>query len=239
MLRREAAPYKPAASPYSPRVAAMPDYLAQRLNMIESQVRVNDVTDSRVQDALREVPRERFVPMARRGTAYADAPLELVPGRYLLEPRTFAKLLQLAEIKPTDSVLDVACGTGYSSAVLARIAARVTGLEQDADLVRIAVETLPAVGAANATVVQGSLADGHGPNAPYDVIFVNGAIETRPDALLAQLAEGGRLVAVVNTEGQGHAQVFLKEGGRIGNRTDFDADAPLLPGFKQKVGFVF
>ncbi|MGN6514418.1 MAG: protein-L-isoaspartate O-methyltransferase family protein [Rhizomicrobium sp.] len=217
----------------------MPDYLAQRLNMVESQVRVNDVTDSRVQEALREIPRERFVPAPRRSTAYADAPLELVPGRYLLEPRTFAKLLQLAEIKQTDSVLDVACATGYSSAVLSRIAARVIGLEQDADLVRVAVETLPAVGAANATVVQGSLAEGHKPKAPYDVIFVNGAIEARPDALLSQLAEGGRLVAVVKTDGQSHAQVFLKQGGRMGNRAGFDADAPLLAGFKQKVGFVF
>lgn len=239
MLTGDGTPYKPAASPFSPRVAPMPDYLAQRLNMVESQVRVNDVTDVRVQDALREIPRERFVPAARRATAYADAPLELVPGRYLLDPRTFAKLLQLAEIKPTDSVLDVACATGYSSAVLARIAARVTGLEEDADLVRVAVETLPAVGAANARAVQGSLAEGHKANAPYDVIFVNGAIETRPDALLAQLGEGGRLVAVVRTEGQGHAQLFLKEGGRIGNRIDFDAGAPLLAGFKQKVGFVF
>jgi protein-L-isoaspartate(D-aspartate) O-methyltransferase len=217
----------------------MPDYLAQRLNMVESQVRKNDVTDVRVQTAMRDAPRERFVPAARKGSAYAEAPLELVPGRYLIEPRAFAKLLQLAEIKPTDSVLDVGCATGYSSAVLARMAARVTGLEQDADMVRVAVEALPAVGASNATVVQGSLPEGHKAGAPYDVIFVNGAVETRPEALLGQLAEGGRLVAVMKTSAQGHATVFLKQNGRIGSRTDFDADAPILPGFREKVGFVF
>jgi protein-L-isoaspartate(D-aspartate) O-methyltransferase len=217
----------------------MSDYLAQRLNMVESQVRVNDVTDVRVQDAMREVPRERFVPTARQATAYADAPLEVVRGRFLLEPRTLAKMLQLAEIAPADTVLDVGCMTGYSSAVLSRIAARVTALESDADLVRVATETLPAAGAANTTVVQGDLADGHKAKAPYDVIFVNGAIEVRPTALLAQLAEGGRLVAVVKSGAQGHATVFLKEKGQVGSRTGFDADAQILPGFREKVGFVF
>jgi protein-L-isoaspartate(D-aspartate) O-methyltransferase len=217
----------------------MPDYLAQRLNMVESQVRVNDVTDIRVQQAMCDVPRERFVPTARKATAYADAPLEVVQGRFLMEPRAFAKLLQLAEIQPTDNVLDVGCATGYSSAVLARIAARVTGLEQDADLVRVASEALPAVGATNVVVVQGGLAEGHKAKAPYDVIYVNGAIETRPDALLGQLAEGGRLVAVVKSGASGHATVFLKEKGQIGSRAAFDADAPVLPGFREKVGFVF
>ena len=217
----------------------MPDYLAQRLNMVESQVRVNDVTDARVQEAMRNVPRERFVPTARKATAYADSPLEVVRGRFLLEPRAFAKLLQLAEIKPTDKVLDVGSATGYSTAILARIAAKVTGLEQDADLVRIGVETLPTVGASNAVMVQGGLAEGHKAGAPYDVIFVNGAIETRPDALLGQLGEGGRLVAVVKSGASGHATVFLKERGQIGRRAAFDADAPVLPGFREKVGFVF
>jgi protein-L-isoaspartate(D-aspartate) O-methyltransferase len=217
----------------------MPDYLAQRLNMVESQVRVNDVTDARVIQAMRDVPRERFVPTSRKATAYADAPLEVVQGRFLLEPRAFAKMLQLAEIAPTDNVLDVGCATGYSSAVLARIAARVTGLEQDADLVRIASETLPSVGASNTVIVQGSLPEGHKARAPYDVIFVNGAVEARPDALLGQLAEGGRLVAIVKSGAQGHATVFLKEQGKIGRRPAFDAHAPILPGFREKVGFVF
>jgi protein-L-isoaspartate(D-aspartate) O-methyltransferase len=217
----------------------MPDYLAQRMTMVESQVRVNDVTDVRVQDAMRTVPREMFAPAAKKATAYADAPMQVAPGRFLLEPRNIAKLLQLAQIAPTDKVLDVACATGYSTAVLAKLAATVTGLEQDADLVRVASDMIGAVGARNATIVQGSLADGFKGNAPYDVIFVNGAIETRPETLLTQLAEGGRLVAILKSETHSRANLFLREHGKVGTRADFDADAPILAGFRQKAGFVF
>ena len=217
----------------------MPDYTAQRLNMVESQVRPNDVTDIRIHEAMRQVPRERFVPTLKRGVAYADTLIELVANRYLLEPRTFSKLIQLAQILPTDSVLDVGCTTGYSTAVISLLAARVTGLEQDADLVRVASDMVPAVGAKNIAIVQGSLAEGHRPSAPYDVIVVEGAIEAAPDALLAQLAEGGRLVAVVQAGEQSRAHLYLRQNGRVGSRIAFDAWAPLLAGFRQKVGFVF
>ena len=218
----------------------MSDYATQRLNMVDAQVRTNDVTDPRIHLAMREVPRERFVPAARRALAYADAVVEVAPKRYLLDPRSFAKLLQLAAIKGTDRILDVGCATGYSSAVLARIGAEVIALEQDADLVRIASEMLPAIGARNASVVQGALVDGFRAKAPYDVIFVNGAIGAAPDALLNQLAEGGRLVAVVQPNGSvGKAQLFVKENSEIGARPGFDAGVPELAGFKKTVGFVF
>ncbi len=217
----------------------MPDYAAQRTHMVESQVRANDVTDVRIHDAMREIPRERFVPAVKRGVAYADGAIEVVANRYLLEPRTFSKLVQLAQIAPTDKVLDVGCATGYSTAVLARLAANVTGLEQDADLVRVASDMVPAVGATNIVIVQGSLAEGHRAGAPYDAIVVNGAIESAPEALLGQLTEGGRLVAVVQSGEQSRAHLYLRQNGRIGSRVAFDAWAPLLAGFRQKVGFVF
>ena len=217
----------------------MPDYAAQRLNMVESQIRANDVTDVRVQAALGAVLRERFVPAVRRGTAYVDAAVELVAGRYLLEPRSFAKLLQLAEILPGDKVLDVGCATGYSTAVLAKIAQHVIGLEQDADLVRIASDMIPAVGAANVQVIQGGLAQGYPAGAPYDVILINGAVEQVPEALLAQLAEGGRLVTVIQQGAQGRATVFLRQDGHVGHRAAFDAATPILAGFRQPAGFVF
>jgi protein-L-isoaspartate(D-aspartate) O-methyltransferase len=200
---------------------------------------VNDVTDVRVQDAMRTIPREMFAPTAKKATAYADAPLEVARGRYLLEPRSLAKLMQLAQIEPTDKVLDVACATGYSTAVLAKLAAKVIGLEQDADLVRVASDITNTLAIRNASIVQGSLAEGFKDSAPYDVIFVNGAIETRPESLLAQLAEGGRLVAIMKTESHSRANLFLREHGKIGTRADFDADAPILAGFRQKAGFVF
>jgi protein-L-isoaspartate(D-aspartate) O-methyltransferase len=224
----------------SNRIRLMPDYATQRLNMVEAQVRANDVTDTRIHAAMREVPREIFVPAAKRGVAYADSAIEIVRDRYLLEPRTFAKLLQLAEVRPTDSVLDIACGTGYSTAVIARLARTVIGLEQDADLVRLACEAVPAAGAKNAVIAQGAFVEGMPAKAPFDAIFVNGAVETIPDNLLAQLGEGGRLVAVVHSsERLGRATLFLREHGRIGRRVAFDAAAPALVGFRNSVGFVF
>jgi len=217
----------------------MQDYAAQRQNMVESQVRPNDVPDPRLQDAMRRVARERFVPASKRALAYADSTVEVVPGRYLLDPRSFAKLAQLAGIGANDRVLDVGCATGYSTAVLARLAQSVTGLEEDADLVRIASDMLAAVGARNATVVQGMLTEGAKSGAPYDVILIEGAVEEVPERLLAQLGEGGRLAAIAQKGAQGQARLYVREHGRIGSRAGFNATVPLLSGFRQKVGFVF
>lgn len=208
-----------------------------RFNMIEAQIRTNNVTDVRIHAALDAVMREKFVPNAKRALAYADVPVEIAPGRYLLDPRSFAKALQLVRVTEEDKVLDVGCGTGYSSAVLGRLARNVIALEQDADLVRVAaglLETLP-----NVQITQGALIEGFKDGGPYDVIFVNGAIEAQPDTLLSQLAEGGRLVAFLQSGAQGRATLYLKEQGRVGHRGDFDANVPLLAGFKKHVGFVF
>ena len=217
----------------------MPDYAAQRRNMIEAQIRANDVTDVRIQAAMGDIPRERFVPAAKRAVAYTDVPVEVVAGRWLMDPRSFAKLVQLASIAPTDTILDVGCATGYSTAILARLGKSVMALEQDADLVRIAPDMLQAVKAGNASVVQGSLADGYRLKAPYDVIFINGAIEGEPEKLLSQLAEGGRLVAIMHKGELGRAQLFVRREGHIGRRADFDASVPLLAGFRIPAGFVF
>jgi protein-L-isoaspartate(D-aspartate) O-methyltransferase len=216
----------------------MPDYAAQRLKMVESQVRTADVTDLAVQAAMREVPRERFVPTAKRGLAYMDGCIEVARGRYLLDPRTLAKLLQAAEIEPADKVLDVGCATGYSTAVLSKLASNVIGLEQDADLVRIAIETLASVGA-KAEIVQGPLADGLLKRGPFDVIFVNGGVETEPQKLLQQLAEGGRLLCVMREGAAGYARIYVKHDGATGARDVFDTYPPVLPPFRQAAGFVF
>jgi protein-L-isoaspartate(D-aspartate) O-methyltransferase len=209
-----------------------------RFNMIEGQIRTSAVTDPRVLAAMAAVAREHFVPSAKKALAYADVPVQVAPGRWLLDPRSFAKLLQLARIGAEDRILDVGCATGYSSAVLARLGGRVVALEQDADLVRIASGLL-AHAEGQIELTQGALIEGFKQGGPYDAIVVNGAIEQRPDALLAQLAEGGRLVTVMRDGGQGHAILFLKENGGIGRRVEFDAEVPLLAGFKKAVGFVF
>jgi protein-L-isoaspartate(D-aspartate) O-methyltransferase len=211
-------------------------YDAARLHMIDNQIRPSDVTDPQILAALGAVAREGFVPTAARALAYADVPVEVAQGRFLLEPRCFAKLLKLAAIGPDDRILDVGCATGYSAAVLARLGGKVIALEQDADLVRIAATGLSL---GNVTVVQGALIEGVKDESPFDVIIVEGAIEQVPETLLSQLAEGGRLVAVMNDGPQGKATLFLKENGGIGRRAVFDASAPLLAGFKKAMGFIF
>lgn len=207
--------------------------------MVDAQVRANDVADPRIHAAMFAVPREHFVPAAKRGFAYAEVPLEVSPKRYLLDPRTFAKMVQMAEIRPHDRILDIGCATGYSTAVLARLGAEVIALEQDADLVRLASEILAIEGSPHVTVVQGGLVEGVKGQAPYDVILINGAVETVPDALFAQLAEGGRLVAVIQENSAGRATLFVKQNSRIGSWPGFDAGVPPLAGFRKAVGFVF
>ncbi len=209
---------------------------AARLAMIDSQIRPNDVTDPRILAAFEAVAREGFVPAAARALAYADVPVEIAPGRFLMEPRCFAKLLQLAAITADDRILDVGCGTGYSAALLARLGGRVVALEQDAELMRIASQALATT---SVVLAQGALIDGVRAEAPFDVIVVEGAIEQTPETLLSQLAEGGRLVAVMNDGPQGRGTLFVRENGGIGRRGVFDAAIPVLAGFKKMMGFVF
>lgn len=203
------------------------------------------MTDPHILAAMLELPRERFVPTSKTDLAYLDLDLPVTepqPGvapRCLLKPMVLAKLLQAAEITVSDRVLDVGCATGYSTAVLARLAGQVIGLEEDVALARIAGETLAASGVSNVSVVSGALPDGWQRNAPYDVIVVEGASEVVPAALLSQLADGGRLVAVIGSGPMGKATIYRAAGGRSTGQTLFDATAPLLPGFAKAPAFVF
>jgi protein-L-isoaspartate(D-aspartate) O-methyltransferase len=217
----------------------MPDFAATRINMVENQVRCNAVTDQGVIAAMSSVPRELFVPEAARGIAYMDEDVRVSGGRYLLQPRTFAKLCQAAEVTSADRVLDVGCATGYSSAVLAQLAGSVVALEEDAELAKAATAALQNLGVANATVVTGPLNEGAAKQGPYDVIFLNGSLPDRPEKLFEQLADGGRLVAVIGASPSGHAHVFVKADGVVGGRIVFDASARPLPGFAVAESFVF
>ena len=222
----------------------MTDFTAARLNMVESQVRPNGITDRRIIAAMEDVPREMFVPERFRAVAYVDEDVPLAPAeekqgpRALIEAMAFARLLQHAEIKPEDRVLVVGAGTGYGAAVIARIAAHVVALESDPGLVSEARERL--VSLRNVVVVEGSLPAGAMAQQPFNVIFLEGRAEEVPQSLLGQLAEGGRLVAVVGETVLARAKVFSKAGQTIAVRDAFDASVAALPGFgKKKPAFVF
>ncbi len=215
------------------------DFATARRNMVDGQVRTDDVTSPELVAALREIPREIFVPAAKRAVAYASLPIEIGRGRFLADPRAFAKMVQAVEIGPDDVVLDVGCGTGYGSAVLSRLAAAVVALEEDPDLAAEAIRNLRAVGADSAAVVTGPLAGGHAGQGPYDAIVLEGAVEETPQALLDQLKPGGRLVGVVTDKTGSRAHIFTRAGAGWSSRAAFDAALPVLPGFAREPGFTF
>ncbi len=217
----------------------MTDFAAARQAMVDCQVRPSDVTRYAIIEAMLWAPRELFVAKARRDVAYAGAEVELAPGRVLLEPRTFAKMLETANIGPQDLVLDLAPGTGYSTAVIARMAEAVVAIEPDAELAGLAQSLLDDLEVDNAVISRDEPAAGDAAHGPYDVIFINGAVEALPEALGAQLKDGGRLVALFRDGGVGQCCVLTRAGTGVSRRYVFDADAPLLAGFEGVDEFTF
>ncbi len=215
------------------------DTVAARRLMVEGQVRTADVTDAALLDAMLAVPRERFLPPALAQLAYLDGDIQIAPGRALLKPMVLAKLIQAANITTGDRVLDLGCGTGYSAAVLARLAGTVVALEEDVGLARQARESLAAIGAAAVEVVVGPLTDGWPAGAPYDVILLDGAAEIVPEAMGRQLKPGGRLVGVCGRPPATKGTLSYVIEGHLVGRPIFDATARLLPGFAAPPAFVF
>ena len=219
----------------------MTDFPQARRMMVEGQIRTNDVTDLDLLAAFDDVPREPFVPERLQPIAYLDRDVlvQETGARCLLKPLVLAKLIKAAEVGEGDRVLDVGCATGYSSAILAKLARLVVALEEDDALAAAAGRTLAAVGAGNVRVVTGKLTEGWPREAPYDVILLNGSIEVAPQALLDQLYDGGRLVAVVGRAPIGRGTVYRRTGTHVSAHPAFDAVAPLLPGFSKPPAFVF
>jgi len=217
----------------------MPSLANARSLMVEAQVRTNDVTDPRIIEAMSRLPRERFVPDGKRHLAYSDACIPLSAERVLLDPRTFAKLAQLAEIGAQDRVLDVGCGTGYSTAVFASMSHDVVGLEDDDALAAEATRAVGEFGAGRAKIVKGQLVEGNPAGSPYDVIFINGAVQELPKPVAAQLREGGRVVAIFSEGPIGKAHFCVHRGGALSHRVAFDATVPLLARFARDRAFVF
>lgn len=214
-------------------------FTAARQHMIESQIRTNKVLNERLLAAMQQLPREAFVPEALRARAYIDDDLPIGHDRYLVEPMVTARLLDAADIRATDNVMVVAAGTGYTAALLAKLASSVTAVEVEASLGDRAIATLAHLSIANVTWQTDNPIEGAPKQAPYDVILIDGAVEVVPQALLDQLAEGGRLVTVLRDNRLGHAILLHKERGLISQRVLFDANVPLLPIFAKPQSFTF
>jgi protein-L-isoaspartate(D-aspartate) O-methyltransferase len=221
----------------------MTDFAALRRTMVDGQVRTADVTEPRLLAAMLGVARERFVPEDKASIAYLDLDVQVSgpgsPVRRLLKPMVLAKLIQAAGVAETDHVLDVGCATGYSTAVLARLAASVIGLEEDATLAQAATAALAAAHVQNARIVTGPLLRGCAGEGPYDLILLQGSTEVLPAALLDQLKSGGQLACVLGSGPSGKATIYRRIAGDVSGRAAFDASAATLPGFVRAQEFAF
>ncbi len=209
--------------------------------MVEGQIRTNKVTDANLIAAMQKIPRERFVPRHLQGIAYVDEDIALGNGRYLPEPMVLARLIQDADIKKGELVLDIGCGTGYSTAVLGHLASTVVGIEQNKEMAEEADKLLHDLGIVNAVVVQQrDLREGYAQQGPYNVIVINGSVPAIPERIKSQLADGGRLVTVLSTRGHmGKAVLMTRFGESFSVRELFDAATPTLAGFEQAKTFAF
>lgn len=216
------------------------DFAAARKHMVDSQVRTNDVTDLRIQRAFETVERERFVPADLKSQAYVDRELPYAPGRSLITARDHAKLLAALDIGANDLVLDVACGSGYSAAILSQLGEMIVAVEDNEKLAATAQDNWSAAGVVNTAVISAEPAAGAPKQGPFDVIVIAAAIESEPAALLKQLKDGGRLGAIIRTGGVAKGVVWRRSGAATAAHEIFDASARTVPeGFARPKAFVF
>lgn len=215
----------------------MTDFATRRTMMVDTQVRPSDVTKFPIIQAMLSVQREDFVPRAKREAAYMGENLELGDGRVVLEPRTLAKMLDALDISNDELILDVGSSYGYSSAVVAHMAEAVVALEEDETAANEAQEAWAGAGIDNVVPHTGTLTEGAPEHGPYDVILVQGGVGYVPDALLAQLKDGGRVGALFMDGALGEVRIGYKMDGKITWRLAFNAGAPVLPGFEKHAKF--
>lgn len=213
-----------------------------RQNMVDNQLRPNKVTDPNILAAMAELPRERFVPKVKQGTAYVDEDIEVAPGRFLMEPVVLARLLQALDLTSETTVLNIGCATGYDAALLGRVVGSVVAIESDPALAAQASAAINELAIDNVAVIEGPLEQGYAAQAPYDAIFFSGAVDEVPPALADQLAPDGKLVVVVGGGEHGilgRAHLYVRSGGTLSSRPLFDAGTHMLPGFMREENFVF
>lgn len=216
------------------------DFTASRRTMIDCQILPNRVTDAQVINAFENLPRENFVPTSKRSLTYIDEAIALGDGRFLMEPMVAAKMLQELGLKASDVALSIGCGTGYSVALLGRIVDTVVAVEEDSGLIHQASKNLADLGVDNVAIIEGPLNSGAPKQAPYDVIFFDGAVAEIPDAISDQLAEEGRLIAMVEKPGGiCSAHIMTRHHGVVSGRDLFEAGTPALPNFEREAAFSF
>ncbi|MHA6263741.1 protein-L-isoaspartate O-methyltransferase family protein [Arenibacterium sp. CAU 1754] len=215
----------------------MTDFAARRRMMVDTQVRPSDVTKFPIIDAMLSVPREKFVPDAQLEAAYAGDNINLGDGRVVLEPRTLAKMLDALDVNNDELVLDIGCAYGYSSVVVARMAQAVVAVEENEAMADEAQSLLSETGADNVIVHTGPLAEGAAEHGPYDVILIQGGVGELPQAIKSQLKDGGRIGCVFMDGALGTVRVGYKSGDVVSWRFEFNAGAPVLPGFEKQVAF--
>ncbi len=212
-----------------------------RRNMVDGQILPNRVTDARIITAMSQLPREKFLPTGRRALAYADETVMIEDGRYMMQPMVLGRLLETADVHPGDVALAIGCATGYGVAVLAALADTVVAIEPDSAMRAKAERTLGELGIDNVAIVDGELREGHPAQAPFDIIYFDGAVPAVPDNIARQLGDGGRLVAVEMPEGRtvGSGVLVSRFGQSISKRDVFDATEQMLPGFDVEPAFSF
>jgi protein-L-isoaspartate(D-aspartate) O-methyltransferase len=217
------------------------DFKIARKNMVENQIRANKVTSLNVINAFLDVPREKFVPDALQEISYVDEDIQLSRNRFMMKPMILARLFQSLNLKGNENILHVGSNSGYGSAILSRMCSSVISLESDKKLFETSIHTFSNMGFDNVVPLHGSMENGVEKEAPFDIIFIEGSIETEPKSLFGQLNENGKLIAIIRPENIkiGKAKLFFKISNEIGLENLFDAQVSKLSIFKSKTKFSF
>jgi len=217
------------------------DFKIARKNMVENQIRANKVTSLNVINAFLDVPREKFVPDALQEISYVDEDIQLSRNRFMMKPMILARLFQSLNLKGNENILHVGSNSGYGSAILSRMCSSVISLESDKKLFETSIHTFSKMGFDNVVPLHGSMENGVEKEAPFDIIFIEGSIETEPKSLFGQLNENGKLIAIIRPANIkiGKAKLFFKISNEIGLENLFDAQVSKLSIFKSKTKFSF
>ena len=217
------------------------DFKIARKNMVENQIRANKVTSLNVINAFLDVPREKFVPDALQEISYIDEDIQLSRNRFMMKPMILARLFQSLNLKGNENILHVGSNSGYGSAILSRMCSSVISLESDKKLFETSIHTFSNMGFDNVVPLHGSMENGVEKEAPFDIIFIEGSIETEPKSLFGQLNENGKLIAIIRPANIkiGKAKLFFKISNEIGLENLFDAQVSKLSIFKSKTKFSF